>query len=29
MNEFPGAEVIIHQDPVGFEEPHSPILPPS
>jgi ferrous-iron efflux pump FieF len=28
INEFPGAEVIIHQDPVGFEEPHSPIPPP-
>ncbi len=25
INEFPGAEIIIHQDPVGFEEPHSPI----
>ncbi|MBT5433089.1 MAG: cation diffusion facilitator family transporter [Alphaproteobacteria bacterium] len=25
MNDFPGAEVIIHQDPVGHEEPHSPV----
>lgn len=22
MNEFPGAEVMIHQDPAGIEEPH-------
>jgi ferrous-iron efflux pump FieF len=29
MNDFPGAEVIIHQDPVGFEEPHSPVARPS
>ena len=27
MNEFPGAEVIIHQDPLGHEEPHSPVQP--
>ena len=27
MNEFPGAEVIIHQDPLGYEEPHSPLQP--
>ncbi len=27
MNEFQGAEVIIHQDPEGFEEPHSPLVP--
>ncbi len=25
MAEFKGAEVIIHQDPEGFEKPHSPI----
>ena len=25
MAEFKGAEVIIHQDPEGYEEPHSPI----
>jgi ferrous-iron efflux pump FieF len=25
MNEFPGAEIIIHQDPLGYEEPHSPL----
>lgn len=25
VNEFPGAEVIIHQDPLGHEEPHSPV----
>jgi len=29
MNEFEGAEVIIHQDPAGHEEPHSPLQPPS
>jgi len=29
MNEFPGAEIIIHQDPLGHEEPHSPVLPAS
>ncbi|MDA0218346.1 MAG: cation diffusion facilitator family transporter [Proteobacteria bacterium] len=27
MNEFPGAEVIIHQDPLGHEEPHTPVQP--
>lgn len=27
MNEFPGAEIIIHQDPLGHEEPHSPLQP--
>jgi len=26
MNEFPGAEVIIHQDPLGHEEPHGPLV---
>lgn len=25
--EFAGAEVIIHQDPEGYEEPHSPLAP--
>ena len=29
MNEFPGAEIIIHQDPLGHEEPHSPLQPSS
>jgi len=29
MNEFPGAEIIIHQDPLGHEEPHSPLQPAS
>jgi len=27
MAEFKGAEVIIHQDPEGYEEPHSPLTP--
>ena len=27
VNDFPGAEVIIHQDPLGHEEPHNPIPP--
>jgi len=25
---FPGAEIIIHQDPAGLEQPHSPVVPP-
>jgi ferrous-iron efflux pump FieF len=29
VNEFKGAEVIIHQDPEGYEEPHSPLAPSS
>jgi ferrous-iron efflux pump FieF len=27
IDEFKGAEVIIHQDPEGYEEPHSPLAP--
>ena len=27
MNEFPGAEVIIHKDQLGHEEPHTPVQP--
>jgi ferrous-iron efflux pump FieF len=27
MAEFKGAEIIIHQDPEGYEDPHSPLAP--
>lgn len=27
LDRFPGAEIIVHQDPAGLERPHSPIAP--